>query len=494
LTLLVLTDIHYASHADSAETPAAPRYRMGLEFARRALIEAERLCEPDAIVVLGDALAGGDDLSAESDLAAVAATVREACPIVLAVPGNHDGDPERFLRLFGDRPGAHRVKGYDLYTFADRYAADETMTRSSEATEAFLKARSEAPTVAIQHSPIYPDADTSKYPYMPLNRSEIIDSYREREVVLSLSGHYHRGQPPARKDGTLYATLPALVDEPFGFAVVRLSVREAAVEVHRLKHPEFAQLVDGHIHTHFGYCAVDVHPDPVRERLELFGLAGAVFIEHAPQLYLPDVRFWNAEHIERPECIRNARRDGACRLDAFRKAMRTLGNGTLRVGLEAELDRDGNLTLLDEDRQGWDRILGAVHWMPSNLPFDTPARREKSFLKVIEGLAAAGIDVLAHPFRYFSHKRLPRPSELYAPVAEVLCDHGIAAELNFHFNRPDADFFRVCMEKGVRIVVGSDAHNLFEVADLGPHVRLLKEIGALPRGEDHVEATAESDA
>jgi len=332
----------------------------------------------------------------------------------------------------------------------------------------------------VQHSPIYPDVDVSKFPYMPLNRGDIMASYRERGVLLSLSGHYHPGQSPTRKDGTLYVTLPALEDDPFRFGIVRVEGRDARIEFHRLKHPEFSELTDGHIHTHFGYCAVDVHPTPVRERLELLGIQRAVLVEHAPQLYLADTQFWHAEHIENPDAIRNARRNGTCRVEAYRKAMREFSDTLFRIGLEAELDRDGGLTLLEEDRKGWDKILGAVHWIPSNLPFATPAQQEKSFMILVEGLAAGGIDVLAHPFRYFAQNKLARPKGLYRPIAKLLRERDIAAEVNFHYDRPDPEFFRICMEEGVRIVVGSDAHCLYEVGDLAPHIRLLKEIGALP--------------
>jgi histidinol phosphatase-like PHP family hydrolase len=151
----------------------------------------------------------------------------------------------------------------------------------------------------------------------------------------------------------------------------------------------------------------------------------------------------------------------------------------LAVGLEVECDRDGKLTLLDEDRGGWDTLLGAVHWLPSNLPADTPARFAASFMTVTEGLVRQGVGVLAHPFRIFRQQHLPEPVELYRPVARLLRDHGVAAEVNFHHSDPDPEFFRICLEEGARIVLGSDGHSLHEVGDLQPHLRLLRQIGAL---------------
>ena len=69
----------------------------------------------------------------------------------------------------------------------------------------------------------------------------------------------------------------------------------------------------------------------------------------------------------------------------------------------------------------------------------------------------------------------------------------MAAELNFHYNDPDPEFFRICREEGTRIVMGSDAHQLREVGDLQPHLRLLRQIGAplpistpFPKREIHI--------
>ena len=53
----------------------------------------------------------------------------------------------------------------------------------------------------------------------------------------------------------------------------------------------------------------------------------------------------------------------------------------------------------------------------------------------------------------------------------------MAAELNFHSNEPPPDFVRMCLEAGVRLALGSDAHNLYEVGEFAPHLALLRECG-----------------
>ena len=69
-------------------------------------------------------------------------------------------------------------------------------------------------------------------------------AYAEGGVTLSLSGHYHPGQPALSANGTTYVTCPALCESPCRFLVVR--VRDGAFEVdrHALKMPAALRLDD----------------------------------------------------------------------------------------------------------------------------------------------------------------------------------------------------------------------------------------------------------
>ena len=482
LTILAMTDLHYLPRLREERPEPSRVYRLALEWTVRAIREARRVSTPDVIVILGDLLEDGAAPGAEADAADLAAAVREAGLPVIVAPGNHDIEAARLLRLFGDHAGAHRIKGCLLYSFADPYAADNTCTRPRESIERFLDEPSSGPVIAIQHSPIYPPVDSSEYPYMPSNVPEIMESYRRKNVLLSLSGHFHAGQEPAQKDGTTYLTCASLVGPPFPFHLIRAQGREARIERRQLRMEPGPELTDGHVHTHFGYCAVDVHPVPVRERIELLGLRGVACVEHAGQLYLPADDYWHRAHVEDPAAIPQARKLGKARVAAFRSAMAGFRSASLAVGLEVECDREGKLNLLEEDRAGWDVLLGALHWLPSNLPSNTPAKFADSFMIVTEQLVSQGIHVLAHPFRIFRHEHIPIPAELHRPLARLLKEHGVAAEVNFHYNDPDPEFFRTCSEEGTRIVLGSDGHQLYEVGDLQPHLRLLRQIGLFTEG------------
>ena len=52
-----------------------------------------------------------------------------------------------------------------------------------------------------------------------------------------------------------------------------------------------------------------------------------------------------------------------------------------------------------------------------------------------------------------------------------------AAEINFHTNEPPADFFRLCIANCVKLTLGSDAHNLYEIGDFALHLDFLRQCG-----------------
>ncbi|HQC52161.1 MAG TPA: hypothetical protein PLE92_03450, partial [Lentisphaeria bacterium] len=49
--------------------------------------------------------------------------------------------------------------------------------------------------------------------------------------------------------------------------------------------------------------------------------------------------------------------------------------------------------------------------------------------------------------------------------------------INFHTNEPPVEFFRECLDAGVKVTLGSDAHNLYEVGDFALHLDFLKRCG-----------------
>jgi histidinol phosphatase-like PHP family hydrolase len=139
-----------------------------------------------------------------------------------------------------------------------------------------------------------------------------------------------------------------------------------------------------------------------------------------------------------------------------------------------EVDKNGELALLPEDRNGWDLLVGAVHYLPPEILNGSSRELQHRFLWACECLLKNEVDVLAHPFRFFRRHDLPIPKKLYKPLAQMLKNFRAAAELNFHGDEPDPDFFKICLKEGVKISLGTDSHNILETADFRAHLKFLE--------------------
>jgi len=470
--LLVLADLHYSPQGE----PVGARQRaLGCELARRAIEDARRRGGFDAVALTGDLLDDGTLPGAADAIGQVRdeiAAAVDGAP-VLVVPGNHDGDPQRLWRAFDTRPGLHEIGGYRFVVFADKYGVDNVCARGPAGREMLAEAaaRPGGPIVAIQHNPLSPQLDCSDYPYMPTDRDAVMADYARSGVLLSLSGHYHPGQPLNTDAGVHYYTAPVLCEPPFRYALVTLAGRDVAVDERTLELPDAPAVFDCHCHTEFAYCASTITAGAAVERGRQHGLAGLCLAEHAPQLYCQAETFWNGGHIRKPELWQRAAHS---RMAAFRQAVTPLADDRTWLALEVELDCDGRLTLHDEDRDWPDTLIGAIHWLPAEHDGLDDAELASLFLRTSEAILSAGVDVLAHPWRFFGRAGRDVPTHLYPALADALATTETAAEVNWHTHVPDPAFFAECIDRGVRIALGTDSHALWEAGLMAGHLEVVR--------------------
>ncbi len=474
--LLVLADSHYDAEG-KLPTPEF-RYDLGCELIRRAMEDAKRRGGFDAIAMLGDVLAEGDSPRFEDELSEIANQIDAAAgevPLMVA-PGNHDRLADELLAAFGTRAGVHEIGGYRFVVFADSYGAEGRYCTRSCGDLALLRelgGQSGGPIVTLQHNPISPEVDCSEYPYMHTNRCQIMADYSRAGVMLSLSGHYHPGQPLNVAGGVRYFTMPILCEAPFPYTLITLRGREVTVETRPLQLDGSPRVVDSHVHTEFSYCAQrEVDARTAIRRARTFGASGICLVEHAPQIYCRPEDFWAARHIHQPDIWRS---ETHSRMAAFGKEILPLRNSFVRVGLEVELDAAGAITLHDRDRRQLDLVVGAVHWLAEDNVGLTDAQAAEAFMRTTEKLLTAGVDILAHPWRYFLRADRPVPVDLYPDLADLLAATQTAAEINFHANMPDPAFFAQCIDRGVKIALGSDTHASWEVVGLVSHIEVLRQ-------------------
>lgn len=480
LDILVLGDLHFIEQARQVCPYPERRGEFGALFLRKALHRLRHQgVQPDLLVVLGDLVDNGAAEGADADLATLAAILRETQLPTLVIPGNHDGSADAVRRAFGTAPGLHVIGGYGFLVFEDAFEPHGITHRPSG--QASLAARTAAahpdlPLIAVQHNPIYPPIESS-YPYVLQGAEEVMRAYERAGVFLSLSGHFHAGAGPVAHGGVTYLTVPALCESPFGFAHIRLSGRRAEVRRHALR-MDAPGLLDVHCHTEYAYCGTSVSAARCLAVSEALGLERVCLTEHTFQLYFGKDDAWSFRWQTDEAMVERAWRERDGRMDGYRRFIEPLRGPRTLIGLEVDLLANGNLLLAPQDRKGWDVIVGAAHAIPGVRGRDlTQAQAEELFMRDTARLVEQGVDVLAHPFRYFRRANLEHPTRLHGEVAALLARAGVAAEVNFHIDEPAPAFLAECVRRGVRLALGSDSHDLVETGEFWPHLAAIERAG-----------------
>jgi hypothetical protein len=251
LEALIVSDLHYVRLAQHEPQLKERRSDLGRALLRGTFqrLQKEGIAI-DLAIVLGDVVDYGGAVGAEHDLAEIARMLHGLGVPVLAVPGNHDGDPQRYGAIFGHGPGLFRIERtgawwYGFYVFRDWIGhGDVTVRPPGEVHMPVQIAAQERdlPLVMLQHNPLHPPIARA-YPYVLANAEEVMDAYRDAGILLSLSGHYHDGQAAHEVDGVTYYTVPALCEAPFRFA--HLSLRGRHVELQEYALEETSRVFDG---------------------------------------------------------------------------------------------------------------------------------------------------------------------------------------------------------------------------------------------------------
>ncbi len=226
---------------------------------------------------------------------------------------------------------------------------------------------------------------------------------------------------------------------------------------------------DNHVHTHFAYCSDDDMLPEATTAIAVVKGCGISIVEHAAHLYTTNELYQSGDFIEMPQVVLDEENS---RMNGYIKYVKRFAADNVKLGLEVEVFSDGSLTLKDEHSGLWDVLLGAVHFVPRRFADSLT----KGFIWSLEAFANCGVDIIAHPFRLFLRAGMNPPKNEYKTVVDILRKNCIAAELNFHYNSPDEAFFKMCVENGVKISLGSDAHSLLEVCDLDEHFSMLRSV------------------
>lgn len=138
------------------------------------------------------------------------------------------------------------------------------------------------------------------------------------------------------------------------------------------------------------------------------------------------------------------------------------------AGIEVDILKDGRLDLADEVLAQLDVVVCSVH---SYMNLDRAAMTER-LLAAIENPYT---QILAHPTGRLLLRREPYDYDLER-VLDACRRHGVAVECNSHPDRLDLKetYLRMAKERGVKVVVSTDAHTTANLAYMKYGVRMAR--------------------
>jgi DNA polymerase (family 10) len=133
---------------------------------------------------------------------------------------------------------------------------------------------------------------------------------------------------------------------------------------------------------------------------------------------------------------------------------------TLLAGIECDILADGTLDLADDCLAQLDFVVASVHSQFTQEPARLTAR-------VLRALESPWVDVLGHPTARRLLRRDPLTLDMDA-VTTSAARHGVALEINCQIERLDLSdaHARLALERGVRLVISTDAHETKELHNL----------------------------
>jgi len=471
MKLVVLTDIHFSYQTTIPERQS----NIADILLLRAVHRINRYIKPDAVVVLGDVI---NELNSPQALEQYR-QLRKILNILqmpyIIIPGNHDLEADRFYSVFEVPAEVIDIAGVRLVPFIDPDQPGYNAVRQEKNLERMKRARGDfkGPVIALQHVPIFPPG-TIDCPYNYTNADEVLSLMQKYKIDLAISGHFHNGFDLLRSRYGAFITVGALCEHPFRFAELDITnTDDINVTRHQLAMPKDLELIDHHIHTHLAYCNENMDIRKSKMLADVFGLTDVRFSEHSSHLYFDRPTYNKAMFFKKG--ISSAK-DELIRIESYFNLLKEADCPDECIGLEVDCDCKGNPVIRPQDLSRTGFLIGAVHILSSS---DLSEMKEE-FIYLHEKFLTCGIKILAHPFRVFRRANQPTPSELFAPLVDLLKKNNVAAEINFHTNYPPVDFVRMCIEADVKLSLGSDAHNLYEIGEFYPHLDLLSECGISP--------------
>jgi histidinol-phosphatase (PHP family) len=182
------------------------------------------------------------------------------------------------------------------------------------------------------------------------------------------------------------------------------------------------------------------------------------------------------------------------------EARREFPSYPIRLGLECDFipGYEDHIRALTEMAE-WDYLIGSVHYVTPEWDIDNPKHLQRwaeqpvediwtAYFAAYAKMAGSGLfDFLAHPdlVKKFGHRPIGDSSRFYREALDAIADAGIALEVSTAGLRkdvkeiyPSRDFLVGAFQRGIPVVVNSDAHAPEEVGyAFDQAYALVREVG-----------------
>jgi DNA polymerase (family 10) len=231
--------------------------------------------------------------------------------------------------------------------------------------------------------------------------------------------------------------------ESLGLAWIPPELRENRGEIAAAEQRTLPQLITvqemrGDLHMHTTRTDGRADAEAMARAAMAAGLEYIAITEHSQAVAM-------ANGLDESEALAHAR--------AIRLLNDRLEGITLLAGIECDIRPDGSMDLADDCLAQLDIVIASVH-SAFNLEPDRMTDR------LLRALSCPWVDVLAHPTGRLILKREPYrydTERVFAAAAAA----GVAIEINSQVDRLDLDEIhaRAARDRGVKIVIDSDAHS-----------------------------------
>ncbi len=233
LRIAAIADTHY--HVGETASPTNRRTEIADALLLGAVQRVNRSIRPDLTILLGDLIDEPSVVEAEAELRRIEEIVDLLESPVIVIPGNHDGDIDRFYGIFSRPDDIIDVGGVRFVTFLDPEEPGYNARRTEADLQRMSSARAghDGPIVSVQHVPLFPPGE-SACPYAFTNAEEAWAAFERNRYTLALSGHYHAGDDLVARRVARAVIAPALCEAPFPFLEIAVDGERVETRRHEL--------------------------------------------------------------------------------------------------------------------------------------------------------------------------------------------------------------------------------------------------------------------